>query len=230
MKKGKQKITPAKNEGGVSSTRQKILEVAGQVFAEKGFDRATSKEITELANTNAASVNYYFGSLEELYKAVLHEAASRLITTDSIRSATEEKSDPQTKLYAFVEVFVQALTSPISSSWVLRVISRELVHPTSVTASFKGKERVERIFILKSIVSELMGLPANHPAVERGCLSIIGPCFMLLICDRPSLQEMFPNLGFAQKDATALVKHLAEYALAGITSIANDIETKQLKK
>lgn len=226
MKKGKQEIIPAKKEGGVSSTRQKILEVAGQVFAEKGFDRATSKEITELANTNAASVNYYFGGLEELYKAVLHEAGSRLITTDTIRSVIEEKSSPQAKLYAFMGIFVQALASPISSSWVLRVISRELVHPTSVAAPFKGKERVERIFILKNIVSELMGLPANHPAVERGCLSIISPCFMLLICDRPSLQEMFPNLGFTQKDAPALVKHLTDYALAGIASIANDIESK----
>ena len=226
MKKGKQKTIPAKNEGAVSTTRQKILEVAGQVFAEKGFDRATSKEITELANTNAASVNYYFGSVEELYKAVLHEAASRLITTDSFRRTIESKSDPHAKLYGFVGIFVQALTSPISSSWVLRVISRELVHPTSVTASFKGKERIERIFILKGIVSELMGLPVNHPAVERGCLSIIGPCFMLLICDRPSLQEMFPNLGFAQKDAPSLVNHLAEYALAGIASIVNEIDSK----
>ena len=47
--------------------REQLLEAAGEVFAEKGYGRATSKEICERAGMNSASVNYYFAGVEPLY-------------------------------------------------------------------------------------------------------------------------------------------------------------------
>ena len=52
-----------------SGARARLLEAAGQVFAEQGFEAATGKEIAERAGVNAAGVNYHFGSLEGLYAA-----------------------------------------------------------------------------------------------------------------------------------------------------------------
>ena len=40
-------------------SREHLLEVAGEVFAEEGYGRATSKEICERAGMNAAAVNYH---------------------------------------------------------------------------------------------------------------------------------------------------------------------------
>ena len=55
--------------------RHRLLDVAGQKFAEKGFDATNVREITEAAGMNVASVNYHFGSKEELYiEAVRHAA------------------------------------------------------------------------------------------------------------------------------------------------------------
>ena len=60
-----------------NATRQKIIEVAGTLFAEKGYAETSSKEITERAGTNIAAVNYHFGSREKLYIAVLDEVDHR---------------------------------------------------------------------------------------------------------------------------------------------------------
>ena len=64
-------------------TRAHLLETAGQIFAEKGFDRATGKEICKRARVNAAAVNYHFGGMEGLYEAVVWEAHNRLVTFDT---------------------------------------------------------------------------------------------------------------------------------------------------
>ena len=44
------------------ATQLKLLEAAGRVFAEKGFQKATVREIVKAAGLrNIAAVNYYFG-------------------------------------------------------------------------------------------------------------------------------------------------------------------------
>ena len=60
------------------NTRAQLLEAAGHLFAQKGFDRATGKEICERAGTNSAAINYYFGGMDGLYAAVLEEANIKL--------------------------------------------------------------------------------------------------------------------------------------------------------
>src|SRR5215471_11522933 len=89
-----------KNEEYRQNTRQHLLEAAGHVFAEKGFERSTAKEISERAHTNTAAVNYYFGGIEGLYEAVLEEARGSIFSDQAIERAIEGKTDPKAKLEA----------------------------------------------------------------------------------------------------------------------------------
>src|SRR5215510_14087217 len=112
-------------------TRVELLEAAGHVFAEKGFDRATGKEICERAGANSAAINYYFGGMDGLHAAVLEEANRRLVPLESVTAAIAQKTSARAKLQAIIELVVERLLGPISSSWVLGVISREILLPTS---------------------------------------------------------------------------------------------------
>ncbi len=53
------------------STKNKILDAAEQLFADKGFNGTSLREITSQAEVNLAAVNYHFGSKKELIKAVM---------------------------------------------------------------------------------------------------------------------------------------------------------------
>ncbi len=53
------------------STKNKILDAAEKLFADKGFNGTSLREITSLAEVNLAAVNYHFGSKKELIKAVM---------------------------------------------------------------------------------------------------------------------------------------------------------------
>src|SRR5215813_2616207 len=209
----------SKRDKDEQTTRQRLLEVAGHVFAEKGFDRATGKEICERAGTNAAAVNYYFGGIEGLYAAVLEEAHGRLLSYQVVSAAVAGKGDAKAKLRALVELIVRTATGPASSSWMLRVVSREFLAPTFALEVLRQREIPLKARIIGEIVSELMGLPEDHPAVARGCFSVLAPCAMLLIGDRRTLKRAFPKFGFGPDDADALLDHLVAFALAGLAAI-----------
>lgn len=53
-------------EGSNLSTKEKILKVSEQVFAEKGFDGARVDEIARKAGVNKALIYYYFDGKDDL--------------------------------------------------------------------------------------------------------------------------------------------------------------------
>lgn len=59
-------------------TREKLLEVAEEHFAEKGFFGARVDEIADAANINKRMLYAYFGSKEGLYTAALVKTYERL--------------------------------------------------------------------------------------------------------------------------------------------------------
>jgi TetR/AcrR family transcriptional regulator len=62
-----------------SVARDQILDAAESLFARQGFEPTTVKEIGEAAKLNPALLYYYFGSKEELYRAVLERVVQALI-------------------------------------------------------------------------------------------------------------------------------------------------------
>ena len=51
--------------------KRKLLDAAEQLFADKGFDAVSVRDITKLAGANVAAVNYHFGSREGLLTLVM---------------------------------------------------------------------------------------------------------------------------------------------------------------
>lgn len=205
-------------EAARQSTRAQLLEAAGQIFAERGVDRATGKEICERAGTNAAAVNYYFGGMEGLYAAVLQAAHDRFITVEALAAAVAAEPDARAKLEAVIRLVVGTLTGPLSSTWAVRVLGRELVAPTPALDRLRREQFLPKAAILKGIVGDLMGLPPDHPTVARGCVSIVAPFLLLLLADRTTLLAAFPAFGADGPESIA--RHMLRFALAGLAAVA----------
>ena len=212
----------AKNEEYRQSTRQHLLEAAGQVFAEKGFERSTAKKISERAHTNTAAVNYYFGGIEGLYDAVLEEARNSIFSDQAISKAVGGKTDPKAKLEAVFSAVLQTLLGPVSSSWVLRILGRDMVTPTLASDAAKERLILPRALILRRFVGEFVGLPEDHPAVARACVSIMAPFCMLVLADRRRMKRALPGLGLDPDDAPDLARHMAQFALAGLEALRRE--------
>lgn len=71
------------NNGEVG-TKEKILEIAAELFAEKGFDGVSIRDITKAAGANLGAVTYHFGSKEGLFGEII------LSKTEPLRRFGEE--------------------------------------------------------------------------------------------------------------------------------------------
>lgn len=62
-------------------TRQRILEAAARVFAEKGYARATTRALAAAANVNEVTLFRHFGSKEGLFSAIVESYAAPALNT-----------------------------------------------------------------------------------------------------------------------------------------------------
>jgi AcrR family transcriptional regulator len=93
-----------------ADTRERILSAALHVFAERGFDGATIKEITKAADANIAAVNYHFRSKDELVRQVL-EAFLRPI--NAARLAALDAFERQSRGAVCLRELSEALVRPM---------------------------------------------------------------------------------------------------------------------
>jgi AcrR family transcriptional regulator len=204
------------------STREQLLETAGQVFSEKGYDGATGKEICERCGANAAAVVYHFGGMENLYREVLNEARKRLAPSEALAAGVANEADPRKKLEIFIGMLASRMAGPASTTWAARLISRELLSPTPIFDEIRNKEMRDRAAVLRGIVSELMQLPEDHAAVARSCINIMAPFAVLLLIGPQRVERAFPVLSFGPDAMEELTRHMVEFALGGIVAVGRN--------
>ena len=54
-----------------TETQRRIIDAAGEIFADSGYNHTTVRAICVRARVNVAAINYHFGSKKNLYLAVL---------------------------------------------------------------------------------------------------------------------------------------------------------------
>jgi AcrR family transcriptional regulator len=86
-----------------------ILRVAETLFAEKGFDGTSIRDIAKEAKINIAMVSYYFGSKEQLLEAIiLNRATAIKLQLDIL---TLEDLDPLQKIHKLIELYIDKINS-----------------------------------------------------------------------------------------------------------------------
>ena len=66
-----------------TDTKQRIIDVSLDLFANKGFSGASIRDIAEAANTTLPNIYYYFGSKEGLYSYILRDIMTRFAASVS---------------------------------------------------------------------------------------------------------------------------------------------------
>jgi AcrR family transcriptional regulator len=56
---------------GRPGTRQEVLDAARQIFADRGYDRASIRDIAAAAGVDPALVHHYFGTKQQLFLSVM---------------------------------------------------------------------------------------------------------------------------------------------------------------
>lgn len=109
--------------------RETLIAVATPLFAEKGFNGVSVREIAGYASVNVSMISYYFGGKEGLYAAVLNEQFGVLKRVADIRTM---EIDPLKKF----ELYVRATVARYRKNpYLLRFYTSELTNPTPCFAT-----------------------------------------------------------------------------------------------
>jgi AcrR family transcriptional regulator len=101
----------SKTRAGVRQVRDRILDAAERLFAERGFFGASVRDITRAAEVGIAAVNYHFNSKEELFREVVVRRATVLneARTAQLAELSSARGSQVARVSAIVTAYVQPL-------------------------------------------------------------------------------------------------------------------------
>ena len=169
-------------------TRRRILETALEIFASEGYEGASTRLLAERAGVNLPAIQYYFGSKEGLYRAVIQSIAESTEAhmapvTAKVRVVLERPDAKREELLELLCQMLEAFVALVSGSDTLAESKRQL--------------------FARAEVEDTPGLEELH---ESGMRHVFQPC----------LELIGRLLGRATEDQETLLSTLTAFGQATI--------------
>lgn len=94
-------------ENNLNDKQIQILEVAETLFAEKGFDGTSIRDISKIANINVAMISYYFGSKDLLLESLIKYKTIGL--KEQLTNLMVENLEPLAKIDRLIELYINRI-------------------------------------------------------------------------------------------------------------------------
>ena len=204
------------------SSKERLVKAATELFAHRGFDGVTIRDLAEAANVNVAAVHYHFGGKNELYGAVIEEVfaplESLLGQQEQAIALARESRDPKVAKQALtgcIRALMLRLFHDERPSWAGTFLARESIQPTA------AMNRVLECFVRPAWQSFLAVLELLRPDLAETeqlqfvASSIVGQCLYYQHA-RPVVLATFQVATLDHDFVERAVAHIAAFSLAAI--------------
>jgi len=211
-------------------TRERILVEAETLFAEKGYEAVSIREITGAAECNLAAVNYHFGTKQNLYLEVFRECwvprARRI--HQAFYQALGEQDDPTPE--AVIEALARAfLEGPLTEEERARhhqLVAREMAKPTEAFDLLAQEMMVP-------FISEVAGLlrkadPERPLGEEDLLLAILSLLASVLFFNfaRTAVTRI-TGRSYDRGFRSRLIHHITRHAMGGMRAERGVVERRE---
>lgn len=214
----RQKAEPADGQEDAASSSDLLLFTAERLYAEKGIDAVSMREISrEAEQRNTSALHYHFGSKEALIRAILQRRMSEF---DQVRNAFLDQAmtggelpSVRTAVEALVRPMATGLLEPGKANYYNRFLAAAQMHPDVDIVAFtsdesnRGFRRAQAL--LESILSDL------PPSVlrQRYLSSLAFIMFSLADFERVKARRGRQNRGF---DMARAVENLIDMVIGAL--------------
>lgn len=204
------------NEKPDVNTKDALLAAAIEVFADKGFDAATVRDICGKANANVAAVNYHFGGKDALYVAALEE----VFPSDEYQVSTDNAQPPEERLRHFLtnlfsEIYERG-NGMVTQRW--SIFLREMAKPSHNLDFIVQRQVQPRANELREIVADILG--PDTPDKE---LAFASSSVWILMLDhlltQPILDRLTPKRPAVTGNVEDFVNHVVKFSLGGLMAV-----------
>lgn len=153
-------------------TRAKIIEAAGRLFADRGFDGVTVRDIAKKAETHLSAMNYHFRSKEALYREVVLNA-SRAASTSAGDQAELLAMKPKAALSLMVRESLADYQKSPSAKWQNTVLTRECWQPSEIFEEVVREFFKPELGFVAHIISRVTGQPEDSREVQFAVFALL---------------------------------------------------------
>jgi len=145
----------------MSNTKKMLIEVARQLFANKGKKEVTMNDIAEASKKGRRTLYTYFNNKEEIYKAVIDKELDTII--ERLDVVSTQKTEPDVKLTNHILTHLDAVKDVVSRNGSLKA---DFFHDIYEVERKRRKIDVLEIALIRSIISE---------GIEKGIFKRMDP-------------------------------------------------------
>ena len=207
-------------------TRDRLLDEAENLFAQKGYHAVSVREITKAAASNLAAVNYHFGNKQNLYLEVFRSRwlprASRI--QRSFRQSLKNNGNmtPDRVIQSFARALLEGPMSADERTRHLKLISGELSQPTEAFELV-----VEQVFrpLFGKLLDDLRKVMPDTIDENQMILNVFSILSMVLYFNFAlPLITRFVAGREGEELETRLVDHIVQFSLNGVGSGKKEVD------
>jgi AcrR family transcriptional regulator len=195
-------------------TRDKLLDVAGRIFADRGYRAATIREICVAAGANVAAVNYHFGDKLGLYTEAVQQSL-RAAELEAIQNALDQPAPPEDILRAVIRVRLRGIYRQDRPDWYFRILAHEVAEPTPALRQLINKVGRPIFQRMLELIGGMIGLPADDSKTRLCAISVMGQ-ILVYVFAKPLLDGVWPELKMTPEQVDRIADHIADFSLSYI--------------
>ena len=198
-------------------TRQRLLAAAVDVFADKGYWEASNVDICSRAGANSASLNYHFGSKENMYVEAWKYAFARSMDVHPPDGGGRPEAPAADRLAGRIRAFIEHVADPDTRD--MDFAHKEMACPTGLLMEAIDEATRPMRDAFDAILREMLGSKASKQQIQYWQMSIMGLCFgtMLHMRHMKKLPDAPRPKGLpVEVDLQAFTKHTINLILAGL--------------
>lgn len=123
----------------MKDTKEKLLQTAAKMFAKYGINGVSTRDLVKTSGVNLCSINYYFGSKQKLYEAVMEEVFGKIQKNviEAVRNLNSQVAlSPKEEVKLIIDKLFDSFCSDIVSDVQAELLVREIFNPTCVYDKF----------------------------------------------------------------------------------------------
>lgn len=200
------------------TTKDRLLNAACDVFAEKGYRNATVAEICDAAEANISAVNYHFGDKEKLYDAVWRHAFQISSTTYPINTDLPENPTLEDILFRYASAILNRIFSDDRAGLFPKLLSHEMANPTLALEKIACDALFPQAIYLRKTITPVLGPDADEMTVRRCMNSITGQCAFFNF-SRGLREQVLGQKAMSGKEIAQHARHIARFSIGGLKEI-----------
>ena len=198
-----------------NKTRSSLIRAAVKLFARKGFEGTSIREICTEAKTNISAIKYYFGDKMGLYTAVIEYGIDFGNALLPLPQKMPDE-DYESFLCRQIEVVLQRIKNTSGSNWHQQIIRQELLLPRKEISELIDKKCIEHDYKMFYETLKCIEPNAEDQVLKESTIyltAILGFHIMLL----PHLKGILSSLDKKNiMEIKSSAKSIATFVVAGL--------------